>query len=420
MSKLIDNQTQQKEALKQIIQRLHEGEEPDALKVQFRDLLDKAGATEIAELESELISAGLPEEEVRRLCDVHVAIFEDALASQAKPDTLPGHPVHTFRLENDAVASVLDDVRAAARQLSEAGDPDARRRALAGLRDGFDAMREMEKHYLRKEHLLFPYLEQYGIQGPSSVMWAIHDDIRAAWKDLSALLASALTEEGAYRTIAAKLPPLIETMSSMAYKEENILFPMALERLTHEQWLAIKQQSAEIGYAGVQPGDEWPVDLNRLVAEQELGSRPAPDQSAADALADGLVHLDTGVLSRQELNLMLTHLPLDITFVDKDDTVRYFSAGRDRIFIRTETVIGRKVQNCHPPKSMHVVEQILSDFKSGKREHADFWIPFGDKLVHIRYLAVRDEVGSYVGTLEVTQDIAPLRELEGERRLLSD
>jgi DUF438 domain-containing protein len=129
--------------------------------------------------------------------------------------------------------------------------------------------------------------------------------------------------------------------------------------------------------------------------------------------------LDTGALSVDELNLLLTHLPLDITFVDKDDVVRYFSAGKERIFVRTGAVIGRHVQNCHPPKSVHVVEQILSDFKAGRRNHADFWIQMGQQFVLIRYFAVRDAAGEYVGTLEVTQDIAPLRALEGEQRLLS-
>jgi uncharacterized protein len=134
----------------------------------------------------------------------------------------------------------------------------------------------------------------------------------------------------------------------------------------------------------------------------------------------GEMPLDTGILTLQQINLMLRNLPVDITFVDEHDTVRYFSQSRERIFERTEAIIGRAVQNCHPPQSVHRVERILNDFRSGKRDAAEFWIQMGPKFVHIRYFAMRDAAGNYRGTIEVTQDLAPLRALEGERRLLDD
>ena len=121
-----------------------------------------------------------------------------------------------------------------------------------------------------------------------------------------------------------------------------------------------------------------------------------------------------------ELIPLLNTLPFDITFVDKEDTVRYFSQGRDRIFARTSAVIGRKVQNCHPPQSVHIVEKILTSFKNGLKNNYDFWINMGPKTVYIRYFAVRDAQRNYLGTLEVTQDIAPVKKLEGERRLLDE
>jgi uncharacterized protein len=417
MSELINNRTQQREALKDIIRRLHDGEDAAGLKDQFRGLLDDVGATEIAELESELISAGLPEEEVKRLCDVHVAVFEDALSRQAAPETMPGHPIHTFRLENRATEAILGQMREAIGQARAAGNRAQETAALERLRGEWAQLRQAELHYLRKENLLFPYLEKYGIKGPSSVMWALHDDVRAIWKSLSPRLEAAGSLADLGDILKDQLPALLETMGSMVYKEENILFPMALERLSREEWLEIERQSPEIGFAWVQPGDEWPIDLERLTAEGERG--PALTEAPAETAPGGRIPLDTGALSLDELNLMLTHLPLDITFVDKDDIVRYFSAGKERIFIRTGTVIGRNVQNCHPPKSVHVVEQILADFKSGRRDQADFWIQMGPKFVFIRYYAVRDAAGEYVGALEVTQDIAPLRALEGEQRLLS-
>lgn len=143
---------------------------------------------------------------------------------------------------------------------------------------------------------------------------------------------------------------------------------------------------------------------------QERISRPVPE---------GLCDLMTGSLTRDQIVMMLNHLPLDITFVDENDEVRYFSGARDRIFPRSEAIIGRKVQNCHPPESVHVVNQIIESFRNGSRNHADFWLDARKRFIHIRYFAMRDDKGNYKGTLEVSQDVTEIRELKGEQRLLS-
>lgn len=133
---------------------------------------------------------------------------------------------------------------------------------------------------------------------------------------------------------------------------------------------------------------------------------------------EGKVHFETGTISFEEIVAIFDALPVDITFVDKDDTVRYFNQSKDRIFVRTKAVIGRKVQQCHPQRSIHIVSRILEDFKNGKRNTADFWINFQDKLVYIRYFPVRNKNGDYLGCIEVTQDIKAIKEIKGEKRLL--
>lgn len=137
------------------------------------------------------------------------------------------------------------------------------------------------------------------------------------------------------------------------------------------------------------------------------------------AMSEGFIRLETGMLSLQQLDMMLNHLPVDITYIDQDDVVRYFSHGKERIFARTKAIIGRTVQNCHPPKSVHVVEKLLEDFKSGNKDCEDFWIKSKDKYVYIRYFAIRSEAGEYMGTLEFTQNINPIQEIQGEKRILS-
>jgi DUF438 domain-containing protein len=300
----------------------------------------------------------------------------------------------------DALREALDVVR-------DDPGPEQLERARERLRE----LQAYEKHYLRKENLLFPYLEKRGFSGPSSVMWAIHDDVRAGWKALAEALSSdpGGDVDGFRARIDEISEPLNTAIREMFYKEENILYPTALEKLSEEEWLAIRTQERELGYCYVEPGDQWrPASVS-----PEIVSKPGEGPRASG----GLLHLDTGTLTPRELNLLLAHLPIDITYVDREDTVRFFSQTKERIFPRSPAIIGRKVQKCHPPASIDRVQRIVDDFRAGRRDEAEFWIQMQGRFIHIRYFAVRDEQGAYQGTVEVTQDITAVRALEGERRL---
>lgn len=423
MSEYINNRTKRKEILKNIIRQLHEGRTVDEVKEEFAALLRDVGPTEIAEIEQALIEEGFPEMEIKRLCDVHVAVFRESLDRQPPPESLPGHPDHTFRAENEAAAKALDELEAAVEALKAAPtDPDR----LAEARRQLTRMREYEKHYRRKEDLLFPYLERKGFTGPSTVMWAIHDDIRGGWKVLDALLEAGPGDdpEDFRERIGGVFEPMATAIREMFYKEDNILFPTALQMLTEEDWLAIRAQEPEIGYAYIEPGDRWPP--GGVPAAPEPAAPPVPEEAApsptpeARALASVLLHLDIGTLTPEEVNRILNALPVEITYVDKEDTVRYFNRPRERTFLRAPAAIGRQVQKCHPPASLHRVQRILDEFRAGKRDVAEFWIQMKGRFIHIRYFAVRDEQGAYQGTLEVVQDVTEIRALEGERRLLDE
>ncbi len=390
MSEYINNQSKRQEALKQMIRQLHEGKSVEQVKGEFAALLAGSNAVEIAVLEQALIAEGMPEMEIKRLCDVHVAAFQDALDAHPQPESAPGHPLYILRAENTAAAKTLDALQAAIH---------ASRWQQA--RDALRQLRQYEQHYSRKENILFPYLEKHGFTGPSAVMWAIHDDIRVGWKKLHELLSGA---PDAAR-VAEVFGPLATAIREMFYKEENILFPAALQMLSQKEWAAIGVQLSEAAPAYV-----------------EIGEIAA---SIPTAKADGLIPLQVGALTAQQIALMLTHLPVDVTFVDENDAVRFFSATKERIFQRDPAIIGRKVQQCHPPASVHRVQRILDDFRAGRRSVAEFWIQLGPaeaggKFIHIRYLAVRDERGKYLGTLEVSQDVTSIRALQGERRLLAE
>jgi len=389
------------EVLKDIIRRLHEGGDVEEQKRRFGELIKDISPAEISKMEQTLIEEGMPEEEVKRLCDVHVQVFKESLEGQPLPSAIPGHPLHTLMEENRA----LDQHLAAWNMLLDRLDaPGADWKSLRGeLSVGLKNLAEVEKHYLRKENQLFPLLEAKGISGPSKVMWAIHDDIRAMLRDLGRLLESGDVPQ--FIAAARKLSP---AMADMIYKEEKILLPMTLESLDDSDWARVKRGEEEIGYAWVRPGTEW----RPAVRAEGLPPLPAYQRTGA------MLELATGALTPEQVNLVLTHLPVDVTFVDETDTVRYYSATRERIFPRSPAVIGRQVKNCHPPTSVHLVNRILAAFREGSRDSAEFWIQLNERFIHIRYFAVRDAGGGYRGCLEVSQDATAIRGLKGERRLL--
>ena len=380
----------------------------DEVKERFQRLIKDIGPSEIALLEQRLIDEGLPEEEITRLCDVHVSIFKDALDLQPEPEHIPGHPLHTFRAENEVIRKLSTEIRQLVQQLKDSER--VTEEELDKWRQLHTQLLEIERHYSRKENILFPYLEKNGISGPPSVMWSIHDEIRGGLKEITRLLEAASPGESAelQQGIPSVVLPTLQAIDDMVYKENSILFPMAQETLTEDEWKEIFDQSDEIGYTQVTPSQEW-------------RRREGAETRALKARAqhpEGALELPTGVLTLKQIELMLNHLPVDITFVDQHDTVRYFSQSAERIFPRTPAIIGRKVERCHPPESVHVVTQIVEDFRAGTRDTAEFWINMKGNLIYIRYFAVRDEQGEYQGVVEVTQNVTAIKQLEGEKRLL--
>ena len=357
------------EILKGIIRELHEGGDLAQLRQRFLTLIRDVAPTEIAQMEQQLINEGMPETEVKRLCDVHVDVFRQSLDHRTVPGLPAGHPVHTYMLENRSLETILD-------QLSLIHDLARERTTLVGLLNG---IAEVDRHYARKENQLFPLLEARGISGPSKVMWSLHDDIRRMIRDAQKAAESGAPSAEALRT-------LVRALHDMIYKEEHILYPMALETLGDSDWVRVRSGEEEIGYAWIRPAADWSP------AGDGFHEKLPPEKV-------GAITLDTGLLTVEQMNLILTRLPVDVSFVDENDQVAYYSNTADRIFPRSPGIIGRKVQNCHPPKSVDMVEKILEEFKAGRKDDAEFWIQMKGKFIHIRYFAVRDGQGHYRGTL---------------------
>jgi uncharacterized protein len=407
MSELIDNSSERKIKLKALILRLHNGASESEVRQELMETLSGIPYSEVVEVEQELISEGLPEEEILRLCDSHSAVMQGNVDLSHAKETADGHPVDVMINENTALKKVTAQVRELLHEI-EKDDSIVLEDKILQLRGLFNSLFDVDKHYQRKEYLLFPFLEKVGITGPPKVMWGKHDEIRALIKGgMEVLKMENISKDDLLAAADIVLRPALFGIDDMTIKEEEFLFPMSLDRLTEAEWFQIHQQTPEIGFCLYDPPQNW---------------KPlwAIDENINDAQkAGGNVQLPTGSFTVEELLSILNTLPIDMTFVDKDDKVKYFSQSADRIFQRSRAILNRDVRHCHPPSSAHIVDKIVDDFKTGKASRAPFWINKGGKFVHIEYFALRNENGDYLGTLEVSHDLSGYRALEGEQRILS-
>jgi uncharacterized protein len=407
MSENIDNSKFRKAKLKELILKLHEGESQEEVRHELLVSLSNIPYGEVVEVEQELIAEGLPEEEVLKLCDAHSAVLEGRVDLSASKSVPEGHPVDVMIQENKALKRVAGNVLATLSALEYVKE-DHLEETVLQLKSGYNQLIDVDKHYQRKEYLLFPYLEKIGVTGPPKVMWGKHDEIRELLKgSIEILNTSDLTKEDLIASAEIILQPAAKGVLDMTVKEEEILFPMAMDALADGDWYQIRKQSVEIGFCLYDPPVEW---VPEGMEEENINEMQKEG---------GNIQLPSGSFSTEELLAILNTVPVDMTFVDRNDKVKYFTQGSERIFQRNRAILNRDVRHCHPPASAHIVDKILEDFKSGRQSRAPFWINLGGKFIHIEYFALRNEKGEYLGTLEVSQNLTEYRQLEGEQRILS-
>ena len=407
MSELINNSIERKKRLKELILKLHTGESQEVVRQQLLESLSQIPYGEVVEVEQELISEGLPEEEVLKLCDAHSTVLNgkiDLSSSKKIPD---GHPVDVMIHENSELKKVALEIEILLDEVS--GDKEINIEAvILKLRGLFNNLFDVDKLYRRKEYLLFPFLENQDITGPPKVMWGKHDEIRDLIKGSIELLQTpSITREELIASSEIILSRAYKGVVDMTKKEEEILFPMALDKLTESDWYEISKQSLQIGFCLYDPQKEWKPVWAKEDSIEELNKTGQN------------IQLPSGNFTVEELLAILNTLPIDMTFVDRNDKVKYFSQGKERIFQRNRAILNRDVRHCHPPASAHIVDKIIEDFKSGREDQAPFWINSGDKMIHINYFALRNDKGEYLGTLEVSHDVSGYRKLEGDQRILS-
>ena len=407
MSESLSRNENKKEVLKEMIKRLHEGANPEEIKEKFKEILEGVTPVEIAQIEEELIKEGMPREEIQRLCEVHLAVLKEPLEKE-KILAPEGHPIHILMEEHKILLKFTEELKNIVTKIKDEKDFNSVTTEMEQIKNIEKHLKDSERHYLREENVLFPYLEKHGVTEPPAIMWMEHDKIREIKKNLYSIIDGH--EDMVFQDFIKQFENIAISLSDMLtnhfFKENNILYPTAMKVITESEWNEVIKQFNEIGYCCFTP-------VHAKVTVEKIET-PIDEPE----IKEGKVPFETGTLSKEEIESIFNTIPVDITFVDKDDIVRYFSEKKDKIFVRSKAIIGRKVQQCHPQKSIHIVNQILKDFKIGRKDSADFWINIEGKLIYIRYFAVRNKSGEYFGCIEVTQDITDIKNIEGEKRLL--
>lgn len=384
---------ERQEILKNLMLRLHAGEDKGVIQEEFNEVFDEITPYEIQLMERNLMSEGITFAEIMSLCNVHANLMGSKVNTQTTVADFeqPGHPVHVMKMENLAIRGALDRVERLLVNFLETKDSTIEK----GLRRQISLLDQFENHYQRKEYAMFPLMEKKGITAPPKVMWGVHDQIRDLYRDFKNAL-----NDGKESTLE-EFQIARDEMLEMIQKEENILIPMVEQVFHVDDWETIASQSPEYGYCIVKPEKEWAV---------KKSFSPVKEETQVES--EGDIPLSTGSLSLKELNLILNLLPMELSFVDAQNIVKYYNEGNgeEKIFKRTPSAIGRDVILCHPPRVHETVQTIFEQLKSKQKEKEEMWFKTEDKMVHVTYHAVWDEEGKYMGCLEYVQDIKPLVE----------
>jgi hypothetical protein len=397
MSELIVNPSEHYLNLQAYCRGMVEGKNGKVLYEKYGDDTDAVTAIETMQLLDYLLQH-YPFEAVKTTVGKLINTFYKSLKQQTWEKPAENHFLSYLMLENRGVEKIISEMRVVVKALFSRSVNDEKKLAMQLLRHIND-LKLYELHYIKKENILFPFIEStFPEYRCRQLMWSFHDDFRKTLRSIEELLKRDPLRKD---LLNKELGRLFFVVLPVIFREEQIVYPVAYRAFPESAWQEMLVQAHETGWCYINPPRKSEVNKT--------------DKS----IASGLTDLDTRALKREQIIQLFENLPVDITFVDEEDTVRYFSGGTHRIFPRSNAIIGRKVQNCHPPESVHIVNQIVEAFRNGSKDEANFWINMKGKFIYIRYIALRSSTGEYKGTIEVSQDVTDIRSLEGERRLLS-
>lgn len=397
--KELDKERQQ--AILKILNFIQDGGELEEAKKMFQAAFDQVDVAEITAAERELIAQGLDPRKIQYLCNVHADVFKGNIKENKENSEFekPGHPVHTFKLENMVLKSLVNDALLPDLAKWEKGD----KGVLSKLRQELKDLAKIHYHYARKETSMFPIMTKYGITAPPKVMWGVDDKIRKLIGQANLLISQKDINKA---EVSKAIKETAHEVLEMIFKEEEIMLPMIDEVASEEDWGNVKNEEEQIGYTLIQKPMNW-----------KPKEKPKSDGPiSVDKLSSLALNFAEGSLNLEQLSAILDLLPFALTFIDENDKVAYFGGGAN-IFPHSKNALGNSVYSCHLPESVPRVKKIFDDFHQGKKDKYEFWFKprHMGRYLYLQYFAVRKD-NKYLGCLEVAQDVTDIRNWKTEKK----
>lgn len=397
--KELDKERQQ--AILKILNFIQDGGELEEAKKMFQAAFDQVDVAEITAAERELIAQGLDPRKIQYLCNVHADVFKGNIKENKENSEFgkPGHPVHTFKLENMVLKSLVNDALLPDLAKWEKGD----KGVLSKLRQELKDLAKIHYHYARKETSMFPIMTKYGITAPPKVMWGVDDKIRKLIGQANLLISQKDINKA---EVSKAIKETAHEVLEMIFKEEEIMLPMIDEVASEEDWGNVKNEEEQIGYTLIQKPMNW--------KPKEKPKNDGP--LSIDKLSSLALNFAEGSLNLEQLSAILDLLPFALTFIDENDKVAYFGGGAN-IFPHSKNALGNSVYSCHLPESVPRVKKIFDDFHQGKKDKYEFWFKprHMGRYLYLQYFAVRKD-NKYLGCLEVAQDVTDIRNWKNEKK----
>ncbi|MEM2087391.1 MAG: DUF438 domain-containing protein [Thermoproteota archaeon] len=411
--------------VKGILRELHRGGDVEEIKRRFGNILSQVSPSEIPLIEQQLVNEGVPVEEILKICDLHVALFREQLQPRELKGVPKGHPVDVFLKENDWILKQSETIGLYASILLKAGNEEQAKESFAKLKTALSELLKIRLHYRKIQMLLFPYLERRGISAVPRVLWGREDQVRIKLRQLLELVQKSdkMFDHALINDAAEKIVEIAREASELVFRENKILFPAAYALLSEGEWAAIADISRSLGHI-VSIEEEWKTDVKPVLPyESEIKVRgeqmdKLPPEFRSMATFHGIesdaykvaskddVDLGTGFLNVEDIKAIFKSLPLEITFADKNDRVKFFTESFFRKgFVRTKTIIGRRLEYCHPPRLESIVRKNVDDVKHGEAEYREFWTRSGDRIIRVLLVPVKNENNEYLGSLEIVEDL---------------
>jgi DUF438 domain-containing protein len=415
------------ELVKELLKAVHRGVSIEELKKRYGDVLSQISPIEIPLIEQQLIKEGISIEDILKLCDLHVELFRDFLKSRELRGVPSGHPVDLFMKENEWVLKQVEALTLYASALASATD-DARRGYFGAVKNVLTELKKIRLHYRKIQMLIFPYLERRGLVAVPRVLWGREDQVIVKIRQLLEVMSRvSAVDDASAKLVSEKALEIAREVSELVFRENKILYPAVYALFSEGEWVAIFEIASKMGWLVNVSEVDWkpsakpvlPYEIDGQVSPQQI--EVLPQEFKSMALAKGIepdnysikrsgdIELSTGFLTPAEVDSIFRSLPLELTYADKNDRVRFFSESKlGRGFVRTRTILGRRIEYCHPPRLEKIVRQTVDELKQGKVSYREFWTKLGDAIIRVLIVPVKGVNGEYLGTLEIVEDMTEI------------